>query len=292
MKSLLAYIFLVSVLCQSVQAEQISVSDFSNREVTIKTAAKRVIAIGPHVVENVFSVGAGDLLVGVIEHSDFPEAALSIQRIGDSQGLSIETITALNPDLILLWRSAYSADVANKLIELGFTVYLDEPKTLAGITKSLADISLLTGKTEEGFKAIAAYTRKLQSLKQKYESKDKLRVFYQIWSEPLLTINGQHIISDVIDLCGGSNIFADANVVAPRVSIESLLQRDPEIIIGTGRGPDSPSWIHDWDKWPSVSAVSKKRIFYVHPDLMHRHTVRLLTAAESVCEFISSVKKR
>jgi iron complex transport system substrate-binding protein len=290
LKNKLLFIFLLLGFWQLPLEASVRVTDFSSRVIELEKPAQRVVAIGPHIVENVFSVGAGNLLVGVIEHSDFPEPALQIPRVGDVQGLSIERITALNPDLILLWRSAYSVDVANKLIELGFTVYLDEPKSLKDLSKSLTDLSLLLGKLKQGTKAIKHYEEKLGELRHRYQQRKTLRVFYQIWSQPLQTINDSHIISDIVELCGGENVFADAKFVAPKVSVESLLKRDPEVIIGTGRGPEPPAWIMAWGKWEAISAVKNKQIYFIHPDLIHRHSVRILQGATNMCEFIDKAR--
>jgi iron complex transport system substrate-binding protein len=266
------------------------VTDYAKRIVTLDKPATRLISLAPHITENIFSAGAGNLIVGASDYSDYPVAAKNIMRVGNIQGFSIETIVALKPDLVITWGSGYSASSIQKLIDLGLKVYIDEPKTLEDVAKSINDIAIMTGQQDLAKKHIDEYLQKLSSLKQRYAKREKISVLYQVWNKPLRTINGDHIISDVISLCGGQNSFADAAVIDPTISIESVLMRNPQTIIASGAATERPDWLDDWLKWTSLEAVKKQNLFFIPPDLLQRHTVRILQGAQILCDQLGSVR--
>ncbi|MFT4610423.1 MAG: iron complex transport system substrate-binding protein [Cellvibrionaceae bacterium] len=272
--------------------KELVVTDYANRLVILDNPAKRIISLAPHITENIFSAGAGHLIVGAVDFSDYPEAAKIIPRVGNIQGFSAETIVALKPDLIIAWGTGHSANIIQKLIDLGLTVYIDEPKILEDVAKSIQDIATMTGQKKLAAKSIEAYLQKLDVLKQRYSGREKISVLYQVWDKPLRTISGDHIISDVIGLCGGQNSFADAAVIAPKISIESVLARNPSAIIASGMGSERSDWLDNWSKWRSLRAVNDKNLFFIPPDLLQRHTVRILQGAEILCDQLETVRNK
>lgn len=267
-----------------------TVRDYTGQVISLEKPAKRIVAMAPHIVENIFSAGAGDLLVGVVDYSDYPEAAKKITNVGAIQGSSVESILALNPDLVVGWASGHASNRYKKLKSLGIPVYLDEPKHLRDIAKSIQDIGILTERDATADKAAKKFLADLDELQQRYKDRQAVDVLYQVWNSPLQTINQQSIISDVINLCGGHNIFADAAVIAPKISVESVIDRDPDAIVASGMGEVRPDWLDEWLQWPSIKAVKNQHLFFVHPDLLQRHTVRLLQGAEQLCEQLDSVR--
>jgi iron complex transport system substrate-binding protein len=270
--------------------KELAVTDYANRLVILDKPAKRIVSLAPHITENIFSAGAGNLIVGAVDYSDYPDEAKKIPRVGNIQGFSAETIVALKPDLIIVWGTGHSANIIQKLIDLGLTVYVDEPKVLEDVAKSIQDIATMTGQKQLATKNIETYLQKLDVLKRRYAESAKISVLYQIWDNPLRTINGDHIISDVIRLCGGQNSFADAAVIAPKISIESVLARNPSTIITSGVGSERPYWLDSWLKWSSLRAVNDKNLFFIPPDLLQRHTIRILQGAEILCDQLESVR--
>lgn len=272
--------------------KELAVTDYANRLVILDNPAKRIISLAPHITENIFSAGAGNLIVGAVDFSDYPEAAKKIPRVGNIQGFSAETIVALKPDLIIAWGTGHSASLIQKLIDLGLTVYIDEPKVLEDVAKSIQDIATMTGQKQSAAKNIEAYLQKLDVLKQRYSDREKISVLYQVWDKPLRTISGDHIISDVIGLCGGQNSFADAAVIAPKISIESVLARNPSTIIASDMDSERSDWLDNWSKWRSLRAVNDKNLFFIPPDLLQRHTIRILQGAEILCDQLESVRNK
>ncbi len=271
-------------------AEPIMVRDFLNRQVSLAEPARRVVALAPHIVENVFSAGAGQALVGVVSFSNFPAEAQQLPVVGSYKAFSLETILSLRPDLIIMWASGNGLKALSKLESLGVPVYVDEPATLDDVARSIGDIGRLTGTEKTALRQAERFHSELAALRARYELQTPVELFYQIWHEPLQTINGAHIINDVIELCGGQNVFADALVLAPKVNIESVLQRDPQVIIASGMSKARPEWLDQWHRWPTLRAVRDGHLFFVPPDLLQRHTLRLLQGAQRLCGQLASVR--
>ncbi len=268
------------------QATSINVNDYANRSVTLQQTAERVIALSPHIVENMFSIGAGSLLVGVVDHSDFPHQAKQITRIGGASSFSLEKILSLSPDLVIVWASAAKNSIVEKLTSLGIPVYVDNPRTLVDIARSIRDFGLLTGQIEKSITVANNYLLEVQSLRNQYQRVDDITVLYEVWNNPLQTINRKHIISDIITLCGGKNVFGDTLSLAPKVNIEAVINRNPDIIVSSNTS-NQQQWLDYWLAWPVLRAVRHRRLYVIDPDLIQRHTVRILTGTKILCDYIN-----
>lgn len=269
---------------------EISVTDFTGRSVTLESPAKRIVALAPHMVENAFSAGAGDRLVGVVSHSDYPEAAKHITQVGNYQSWSLETIVKLKPDLVLMWSSGNGMKSLPSLERLGLNVYVSEPRDLQDISATIRAIGELAG-TQPSAEAEAQRIEKgLAELAAQYRVDTPVSVFYQVWNKPLQTLNGDHLISDIIELCGGRNVFADAASLAPKINLESVLERNPEAIIASGMGEARPEWLDEWKSYPSLTAVRNNALFFVQPDHIQRPTARILQGARSLCANLASMR--
>jgi iron complex transport system substrate-binding protein len=265
-------------------AQTISVSDDLGRTIKLVKPAQRVISLAPHITENIFSAGAGNQLVGVVDYSNYPAQARQIASVGSYLHFSIETIIALRPDVVFAWSSGNGMDKINKLIELGLTVYISEPKTLASIANDIDNYGKLTGNEKVSSQVSESYRQKLASLQNQYSELTPVTVFYQVWNKPLQTLNGQHLISQVINLCGGVNVFSDVIALAPTVNIEAVLALNPQVIVASGVGETRPEWLNEWLQWPSITAVQQQQLYFIAPDYLQRHTVRILLGAEIMCE--------
>lgn len=264
-------------------ADNIEVTDYLNRSITLSKPASRIIGLAPHIIENLYSAGAGDKIVGAVAYSDYPESASRLPLVGSFNSINYESLLALAPDLIIMWHSGNGQKVLQQLDNLGLAVYVDEPQELADIARSITDLGALAGTTKTAEPRAHDYLQQIAQLRQQYMSQTRVTVLYQIWSDPLQTINGQHIINDVIKLCGGSNAFADAKSLAPKINLESVLQRNPDAIIASGADANRPNWLDDWKKWPSLNAVSRNNLYFIPPDLIQRHSLRILLGAETIC---------
>ncbi|MEH6583152.1 MAG: cobalamin-binding protein [Halioglobus sp.] len=268
----------------------ISVIDQYQRQITLTQPAQRIVALAPHIVENTFSAGAGHKLVGVVSYSNYPEAARSIQEIGNHQSWSLESIVALQPDLILMWGSGNGMNALSSLEKLGVPVFISEPRQLEDISYTIRAIGKLAGSEDASEVEALRIEKALALLGETYRRNTPISVFYQVWNEPLQTLNGEHLISQVMALCGGKNAFADAASLAPKISLESVLHRDPDAIVASGMGAARPDWLDMWRQYPSLTAVQNEALFFVHPDHIQRPTARLVLGAKSLCEQLATVR--
>lgn len=280
------------MLTAAAQGSSVTVEDFLGRSVTLPTPAKRIVALAPHIVENLYSAGAGSKLVGVVSYSNYPPAATGIREVGSYNAFSLETIVSLQPDLIVMWGSGNGMQTLAKLEALGIPVFVSEPRQLADIPRTIRLLGILAG-TEEVSEAEARRIEyEIALLKAHYGTGEKLSVLYQIWNEPLQTLNGDHLISQVIELCGGRNIFGDTKTLAPRINIESVLLRNPDVIVASGMSKARPEWLDDWRIYPSLDAIKNDALFFVDPDEIQRPTARVLLGAKNLCEQLNAVREK
>lgn len=253
---------------------------------------ERIISLAPHITELVFAVGAGDELVGAVSYSDYPVAAREIPRIGGYETINFEAIIALNPTLVIGWDSGNGSDMLERLRALGLNVHSHNPDTLEDVGESLRWVGNLSGHAQEGNQAAEAFLLRLKQLRTGFSGRSPVRLYYQLWNEPQMTVNDEHLISDVIRLCGGANIFADAMPLIPKVSIESVIQRNPQAIVLAGMSGNQPEWLEAWRHWTSIEAVKKDNLFEIHPDLLHRHSPRILDGTAELCSALDVARSR
>jgi len=287
MKLRLALLFLAII---AVPAQAITVLDFSGREVTLDQPAKRIVALAPHIVENLYSAGAGDKLVGVVSYSNFPDEAKNVPEVGTYNAFSLEQVLALQPDLVVMWGSGNGMQTLSKFEALGIPVYVSELRQLSDVPKSIRNLSQLAGTPAIGEAEASRIETELDALHRRYGEKRSLSVLYQIWNDPLQTVNGEHLISEIIALCGGYNVFGDARSLAPRVSIESVLLRDPAAIVASGMGEARPEWLDEWRAYPSLTAVADEALLFVNPDHLQRPSARIVLGARSLCQQLDQVR--
>ncbi len=269
---------------------EVSVVDDTGNTVTLPGPARRVISLAPDLTEILFHLGGGHLLVGAVEHSDFPEAAQQVPRIGSHNRFDFETILRLQPDLVLAWASGNPAELVKRLEQLGLTVYRAEPITLDELATTLARVGTLVGRAQVSATLASAFRSEAAAIQQHYQQRPVLSVFYQVWHQPLITLNGKHLVSRLLVHCGASNVFSDLPDIAPVVSRESVIARNPQIIIAGGTTAGAPAWLDDWQTWDKIDAVAAGHLFSVNADLLHRHSPRVLEGMRELCEIIDRAR--
>lgn len=288
-RSLIALVLVV--VCQLASAE-VSVVDDSGATLRLAHPARRIVTLAPHLAETVFAAGAGDKLVGTVEFSDFPETVKKLPKVGGYSRLDLEAIAALKPDLIIGWASGNAPAHIDKLRALGFPVYISQPNQIGDVADEIERFGILAGTESVSHAAATAFRDHLANIKKRYASRPSVRTFYQIWKEPLMTIGGKQIISDVVRLCGGENVFAKLGTMAPTVTVEAVIAANPEAIVASGMNAARPEWLDDWKRWTSIEAVARDNLFFVPPELIQRHTPRLLDGAERLCQHLETARSR
>jgi len=275
--------FAIAMLISSAACADLVFTDDTGQEVRLKAPAKRIVTLAPHEAESLYVVGAGDKLVGTVDYSDFPPEAKKVPRVGGYSRIDLEAVVALKPDLVLAWESGNDMTQVDKLKALGLTVYVSQPNTIDNIAKQLERLGQLAGSEAIANATGERFRKRLDGLRTANAGKPKVRVFYQIWKTPLMTVGGPQIISDAIKICGGDNVFGHLKPMAPTVTVEAVLEADPEAIVATGMGDARPEWLHDWDPWTRMTAVKRNNLFHINPDIMQRHTPRILDGTEKLC---------
>lgn len=292
MRHLFRSIGMITVLLlagQTSAAASLEVRDDDDTLLVLTEPARRIISLAPSMTELLFSLGAGDQIVGVMAFSDFPPQALELPVVGRHDMLDMERIISLQPDLIVAWRSGNPRGALNRLRELGFPVYIAEPDSLSSISSHLERLGILTGHARQGEMLAAQFNSQTESLQQRYGERAAVRVFYQVWHAPMISVGGAELINDMISLCGGQNIFAELPV-GPKVNLEDVLARNPQVIIASGSTPDAPAWLDDWQRWPQLAAVAAADLYSIPPDLVQRHSLRALQGAYQMCEHIDQAR--
>jgi iron complex transport system substrate-binding protein len=269
----------------------VTVRDDSGREVGLKKPARRIVALAPFLTELAFAGGSGDLLVGVSAYSDYPDAASALPRVGDAYGLDLERVLSLGPDLVLAWASGNGATQIDRLRQLGLTVYVSEPQRLHDVESTLERLGVLTGRQESAHAAAVAFRTDIDALRARYADQPTVRVFYELWHQPWITVGGSHLISDVIELCGGHNVFGDVAELAPVVDIEAIVARDPQVILVGADADQADSVRQRWARWMLASAVRESQVYVVAPELLQRQTTRVSEGATRACELIARARK-
>ncbi len=246
----------------------------------------RIVSLSPHLAELVFAVGAGERLVGVSAYTDFPEAAANLPVIGDAFMLDLERMTVLNPDLLLAWQSGTPAHVIDELQSRGYRVEVIKTKSLQDIPVALRRIGSLTGQSAPANTVAEDFVAGLNVLEDLAVGAEPIKVFYQVSKRPLYTINGEHYVSQLIEICGGRNIFADLGKLAPLIGVEAVLERDPEVMLaGEDAGPDA---FDEWERWPDMAASRYGNHFLMPTAEIGRATPRLLEAGAAICNALET----
>lgn len=285
-------LFCTSMVYSEVRlTDSIHLIDSRGREVLLNKPADRIVSLAPHITEILFAAGAGEKVVGAVSYSDYPDAAKKIPRVGSYDKISYESVVALNPDLVVVWKSGNGEEVAQRLESLGIPIYVGEPRKLEDVAQSLRDYGQLSGNNKQGDIAANQFLAKLAELRNTYSEQQPVGVYYQIWNEPMMTMNGEHLISDVIRLCGGRNVFAEALPLVPRISVESVVRANPQVIIASGMGQARPEWLDDWRDWSAIDAVHNDHLYFIPPELLQRHTPRIIQGAEQMCGFLAQARR-
>lgn len=265
--------------------------DDAGRPKVITYSARRVVTLAPSLTELVYAAGAHGQLVGVSAYSDFPEGATFKPKVADATGVSFEALLALKPDLVLAWKGGTRPADITRLESLGINVFVIDIRSLADVPRVLRTIGKLTGRprvSDTPERVAAIFESKLEILQLANKDKMRVRVFFEISQMPLMTINGQHFISETLKLCGGVNVFSDVVQVVLEPSREVLLRRGADAIL-------RPASIHkdiarDKALYSGLAAYGNSRIYALNADWILRPGPRVLLAAEEICTALDSAR--
>jgi iron complex transport system substrate-binding protein len=255
-------------------------------------AAPRIISLSPHITELLFAAGAGAQIVGVDDSSDYPAAVARIARVGEPAALDVEALLKLKPTLIVLWDSGTPASRKAELERLNLRLYVTDQHHLDDIGATLIEFGRLAGTLPVADAAAGRYRIELAQLRSQYAARSRLRVFYQVWDRPLYTLSGAHVVSEVLSLCGGDNVFADLSTLAPAIDKEAVLARNPEVILIAAAGAEGARQTLEWSHFSNLRAVRNHHVFTVDPSLVGRMAPRILQGAREVCRLLDAAREQ
>ncbi len=285
---LLAQLLFLGLLTQPVSAS-ITLRQANGESLTLPAPSKRIITLAPNLAELVFAAGAGDRLQAVVEYSDYPAQASQIPRVGNAFRIDLERVIELKPDLVIGWKSGNPQTALQKLTQLGLTVWQIEITRPEEIANAVENIARAAGTQALGTETANHLRKRLGVLKRQNAGKTSVDFFYQIATHPLYTINGQHIISYSLEICGGRNVFADLPTLAPQVSRESVILANPQAIIAP-KMAEYPQSLKVWEDWPQLQAVNDRALLYLPADEISRAAPRLLDSIELACKLLDKIR--
>ncbi|MFP5410118.1 MAG: cobalamin-binding protein [Gammaproteobacteria bacterium] len=265
-------------------AAPVRVADDAGQVLELPRSPQRIVTLTPHLTELLFAVGAGPQVVGADTASDFPDAAKTLPRVGDTQRINHERILALKPDLVVVWVGGNRAADLHRLRQLGLPLLHTEARQLSDVPRLLRLVGQASGHAAAGQAAAQDFEARLAALRVPAMHQPPARAFYQVWDRPLMTVGGRHWISDALTICGVRNVFADLDSAAPVVSREAVLQRAPELIVS---GHDASDPRGTWQAYARLPAVQRDAFVRVDADRLHRPTPRLIEGIAELCRGVA-----
>lgn len=265
----------------------VDVKDSTGSLVKLNKPAVRILSLAPNVTEILFEIGAGNQIIGRDKYSDYPRAVNNIPIVSDYFRLNLEFILAMKPDLIVLEDSSYLKRDCQRLKQADIAVYINKANSLSSIVTTFLNLGILTGHEQVAKDKAKQFQEKIEKLTSKYLNARKMKVFYELWDNPLLTVNKNTIINEAIELCGGQNICASLPTTAPNVSMESVIRRNPDVIITS-----YPRAKLTWEACEKLSLIKKDQFFYLPPVLIERTGPRIVQGIGQMCEFIDVIRQK
>lgn len=265
----------------------LTITDDAGRQVRIEKRPERVLSFAPSNTEILFSIGAGDRVVGVDDFSNWPEEGVAnLPRVGGPMNPNYELIASLEADLF--FTVAGMDDIAQRLAELEITVVVFQPETFEGIYRNVQMAAEIMGIPGEAGDVIDHMQRELEDVEERaagLSDEERPRVFYEVWP-PLMTAGPGTFIDMLITTAGGVNIAGDAGGEWIEFGKEDLIDRDPEIIITTFEETIAELEAGKRDGWEHLSAVTDGRIYLIDPDLVSRPSPRLVEGLREIARML------
>lgn len=268
----------------------VQVTDDAGHALTLPQPAQRIIALSPQLLELSAAAGASNRVIATIRGADNVRWARKLPLVGDAFALNLEAIARLKPDLILAWESGTPPREVARLKSLGIPVYWSQANTFATLASTVQRIGQLAGTPAPAGRWVRDFDTRLAALRERYAAlRPQVRVFYQVWNRPLITVGGPQLINQAITLCGGRNVFGNLSVLSPTISTEAVLQADPQLIVTAS--PRGATWLQDWKRYPGISAVKHDQLVALSPNTLPRMGVDVLDGVQQLCSAMATARK-
>lgn len=268
------------------------VMDDRDREVCLGAPAQRIATLSPGATELTYAAGAGDKVVAVVSYSDYPPQAQQVESVGSHTRVDLEALVGLTPDLVIGWVTGNPTEQMETLEALGMPVFYIEPRTVEAVAGTIERLATLAGTEAAGQEVADNFRDGMAALADEYSDREPVRTFYQVWDQPLMSVNNEHLIGQVISLCSGENVFGDQLRLVPRLDDEAVLMANPDAILAGGMGEENRHWLTHWEQYPNLNAVASDSLYFVPPSLIQRPTPRLLEGTQLLCEKLEQTRQK
>jgi iron complex transport system substrate-binding protein len=259
-----------------------------NRDVAIPFPPKRIVSLAPNITEILFSLGLDEEIVGISIHCNFPEKAKSKVRVGSYISLDFEKITFLKPDLVIATGAGNTREMVDRLEKLGFPTYVIFPKNFNDVLKSIDHLGQVAGREKEAMGIIQGMKQRSQRMIELTQGLSRPKVFLQIGEAPIVTVGKGSFADDLIYLAGGENIAGKEKEMYPRLGMEEILERSPEVILVSSMDPkgDYQKILNEWSRWKMIPAVKNGRVHLIDSDLIDRPSPRIIDGLEEIARIL------
>ena len=263
-------------------------TDALGREVTLAGSPKRIIPLAPSLTEILYYLGLGERVAGVTEYSYYPPDAKVKPSVGSYIDPNIEKIISLSPDLVIGTKDGNLPGSVYLLEQARIPVYVVNPRNVRDAISTIDEIGGLCGVSEKARQSVDKLNKRLETVQNAVAARKKPLVFLQINISPVMTVNKNTFHNDLIKLAGGINMTADEPITYPRISIEEVIRKKPDIIIISSmeRGGEFEKARQDWMKWTSIPAVKNNRVYLIDSDLIDRPSQRIIDGLEAMARLI------
>lgn len=264
-----------------------AVYDDTGQRVPLPAPPRRIVSLAPGATEMLFAAGAGGSLIATVDHSDEPAAAKRVPRIGDVTAIDIERLVALHPDVVVAWPGGGNPAQIERIAQLGIPIYRQQVNRLADLPASLRRLGALATDASIAERAALALEAELARLSREYGGRGQPTVLLEVWNHPIYTVGGTHLMSDALTLCGARNVFSDLKELGPVIDTEAVLARNPDIIVAAAPPGEGASWLAEWRRFGSLSAVRSGRLIAFEDQRLSRLGPSVVPATEALCKALA-----
>lgn len=272
------------------ESKELTVVDDFGRTVTLDSAPQRIISLAPSNTEILYAIGLGDKVVGVTTFDDYPAEVLEVEKIGDYNGINLERIIELEPDLVINYGQG-NEEENTRLDEAGIKYVGFIPETIDSVMETIIRIGAITGADAEAEELVNELTARKEDIISKIADAEPKTVFYEIWHEPLMAAGPGSFFHELITMANGENIAADADSAYPQYDMEQLVERNPQVYLTSRDMPEkTEESIMARPGFESIDAIINKQVYVLDGNIMSRPGPRIIEALELVARAIHPEK--
>jgi cobalamin transport system substrate-binding protein len=262
--------------------------DALGRGISVQSPPKRLIALAPNLTEILFALGLGDRVVGVTNHCNYPPEARLKPRVGSYVHLNVEQIISLSPDLVIGTVDGNERYILDLLEQAHIKVFFVNPRDVRQTMETISTIGLVCGVPDRARQLSGDLTLRVNRVVEVTGARQRPLVFLQIHIQPIMTVNRNTVHHDLIRLAGGDNMTADEPVTYPRISLEEVIRRKPEVILVSSMEREGrfEKARQDWLQWTSIPAVQKGKVHLIDSDLIDRPSPRVVDGLEIMAKLL------